>query len=65
MGGGGGNSVSGGLIVKVPGAEVSPPPKGQPVLTFVVIVTFTEPGVVTSDARIVAEADVVLGVVVA
>ena len=55
----------GGLIVKVAGVEFSPPPNGQPVLMFVVIVTLTGPEVATSDASIVAEADVLLGVVVA
>ena len=54
-----------GLVVNVAGADVNPPPNGHPVLTFVVIVTLTGPGVVISDARIVVEEDVVLGVVVA
>jgi hypothetical protein len=56
--------VSGGLIVNVSAFEVNPPPLLQVRLTFDVRVTLTEPGEEISEANIVVEAEVVVGVAV-
>jgi len=56
--------VSGGLIVNVSAFEVKPPPLLQVRLTFDVRVTLTEPGEEISEANIVVEAEVLMGVAV-